>query len=107
LACAFLESRGYEILARNVRSRHGEVDVVARRSGTTVFVEVKERRSAAFGSALEAVTPAKMRRLGRAAREYAARHGLSESPLRFDVIAIDWEDGQARLRHDEGAFEAG
>lgn len=105
LACAFLERRGYEVLARNYRCRHGEVDIVARRSGTTVFVEVKERRGGAFGSALEAVTGAKMRRVARAAREYAARNGLSESPLRFDVIAIEWEDGRPRLRHEEGAFE--
>lgn len=106
LACAHLESRGYAVLARNFRSRTGEVDVVARSQGTTVFVEVKERRSASHGHGFESVTGPKRRRIVRAARHYAAVHGLLESPLRFDVISIDWRDGRPEIRHDQGAFDA-
>jgi putative endonuclease len=82
----------------------GEVDVVAQDRGTLVFVEVKERRGDSHGSAVEAVTALKRRRVVRAARLYAATAGLSETPVRFDVIAIDWGPEGPRLRHDEGAF---
>jgi putative endonuclease len=107
LACRHLKARGYSILARNYRCRSGEVDVVARHGEATVFVEVKERRSLRHGDGQEAVTFGKRRRLVRAARIYAAGHGLSEAPLRFDVISIVWgADGQPRLRHEPGAFDA-
>jgi putative endonuclease len=107
LACAHLERRGFVVLRRNYRCRAGEVDVVARdRTGTTVFVEVKERRSAGHGEGHEAVTAGKRLRLVRAARLYAAQQGLSEAPLRFDVISILWKEGQPEVRHDEGAFDA-
>jgi putative endonuclease len=92
------------VLARNFRCRSGEIDIVADDRGTVVFVEVKERRGDSHGSAVEAVTPAKRRRVVRAARVYAATHGLSESPVRFDVLAIDWGPEGPRVRHDAGAF---
>lgn len=95
------------ILARNYRCRSGEIDVVARDGEALVFVEVKERRSASHGTAVEAVTAQKRARVVRAARIYAASEGLSEAPVRFDVVAIDWGPEGPRLRHDEGAFTAG
>jgi len=107
LACRHLESRGLLVLARNFRCRSGEVDVIARDGDTTVFVEVKERAGVTHGEACEAVTPGKRRRIVRAARIYAASRGLSESPLRFDVVSIDWmDDGRPRIRHDASAFDA-
>jgi putative endonuclease len=93
-----------KVLARNYRCRSGEIDIVAYDRGTVVFVEVKERRSSSHGSAVEAVTLEKRRRVVRAARVYAATHGLSESPIRFDVLAIDWGPEGPRVRHDAGAF---
>jgi putative endonuclease len=92
------------VLARNFRCRSGEIDIVADDRGTVVFVEVKERRGDSHGSAVEAVTLEKRRRVVRAARVYAAAHGLSESPVRFDVLAIDWGPEGPRVRHDAGAF---
>jgi putative endonuclease len=106
-ACRYLEAHGFAVLARNFRCRSGEVDVVARQGDTTVFVEVKERRGDTHGQGHEAVTFGKRRRIVRAARLYAAARGLSETPLRFDVVSIDWEDGQPRIRHDPGAFDGG
>ena len=96
----------YVVLARNYRCRAGEVDVVARQEATTVFVEVKERLGASHGQGLESVTFRKRRRIALAARQYAARTGLLDTPLRFDVISIDWQDGRPQIRHDEGAFDA-
>ena len=103
-ACDYLRRRGLKILARNYRCRAGEIDVVAEDRGTVVFVEVKERRGESHGSAVEAVTAAKRRKVVRAARAYAVAHGLSDSPLRFDVVAIDWGPKGPRVRHDAGAF---
>jgi len=104
LACRHLEARGYAILDRNFRCRSGEVDVVARVGDATVFVEVKERSGESHGAGHEAVTFGKRRRIVRAARIYAASRGLEETPLRFDVISIDWSAGEPRVRHYEDAF---
>ena len=106
LACRHLEATGYVIVARNYRCRSGEVDVVARHGGTTVFVEVKVRHGASHCIGCDSVTFGKRRRIVRAARLYASAHGLDETPLRFDVVSIDWTAGSARpvIRHDIGAF---
>ena len=84
-----LERRGYAIIERRYRTRHGEIDVVATDGDTLVFVEVKVRDTAEFGTAAEAVTPVKQRRLGRMAAEYLALHRVGDRPCRFDVVAID------------------
>ena len=105
LACRHLAAQGYAILARNFRCRSGEVDVVARDGAVTVFVEVKHRRGSGHGAGHESVTLGKRRRIVRAARIFASARGLSESPLRFDVVSIDETDGVPHLRHDRGAFD--
>ncbi len=79
-AVAELERLGYAILDRRYRTRHGEIDIVARDASATVFVEVKARATAEFGSAAEAVTPLKQRRLQSMALDYLARHGCSTGP---------------------------
>ena len=107
LACRYLQEKGLVILARNFRCRSGEVDVVARDGEVTVFVEVKERRGRSHGEGFEAVTFGKRRRLIRAARIYAASKGLSECPIRFDVVSVDWADASTpNVRHDAGAFDS-
>ena len=107
LACRFLEGEGYQILARNFSCRGGEVDVVARCGDITVFVEVKERSSGGHGEGFEAVTTGKRARVVRAAMLFASKHGLSERPLRFDVVSIlRPADGAPQIRHDAGAFDA-
>jgi putative endonuclease len=107
LACRHLAQNGFTVLHRNYRCRSGEVDVVAREGETTVFVEVKERHGSSHGQGFESVTFGKRRRFIRAARLFAAAHGLEESPLRFDVISIDWDEQGPRVRHDRGAFDLG
>ena len=95
LAVAELERRGYAIVARRYRTRHGEIDVVARDGETTVFVEVKARTTVEFGTAAEAVTPFKQRRLVSMATDYLVRHRLIDSPCRFDVLTIESAAGEA------------
>jgi putative endonuclease len=107
IACRHLERSGFTILARNYRCRSGEVDIVARDGAATVFVEVKERHGASHGQGLEAVTFGKRRRIVRAARLFAASRGLSESPIRFDVVSVDWGSGaEPHIRHDRDAFDS-
>ena len=84
-----LEQRGYAILARRYRTRHGEIDIVADDGGTIVFVEVKARDQGDCGSAAEAVPVNKQRRLASMAIDYLARNHLTNRQCRFDVVAID------------------
>jgi putative endonuclease len=106
LAVEELERRGYAILARRYRTRHGEIDIVARDGGTTVFVEVKARATAGFGTAAEAVTPWKQRRLVSMATYYLACHRLTDRPCRFDVVAIDEIGTNTTITVYESAFTA-
>jgi putative endonuclease len=102
-----LERRGYAILARRYRTRHGEIDIVARDGETTVFVEVKARTTAEFGGAAAAVTPIKQRRLAAMAVDYVARQRLSGRPCRFDVVAIDGVGEGATVTVYRAAFTTG
>lgn len=104
IAVEELERRGYEILARRYRTRHGEIDIVASDRCTIVFVEVKARATAEFGTAAEAVTPSKQRRLGAMAADYLARNGVTNRPCRFDVVAIDGIGEAARVTVHQDAF---
>jgi putative endonuclease len=107
-AARYLWWRGYTIVERNCRSTLGEIDLVAVRQRTIVFVEVKSRSSHQAGHPLEAVTPQKQRRLTRAALAYLRRNDLLECAARFDVIAVTWPPGALRpqIVHVPGAFES-
>jgi putative endonuclease len=106
VASRYLSGLGYAILDRNFKTRSGELDIVARDRNTIVFVEVKRRETSGHGASVEFVSPQKMRTVVSAARLYAARHGLSESVIRFDVVTIDVINGHERIQHHKGAFDA-
>jgi putative endonuclease len=109
LAARFLERRGMRIVARNLRSRLGEIDLVARDRATIVFVEVKARRGTGGDPPHAAVDGRKRARLARLARRYLARRRLDDVACRFDVVAVtlDPAGGPARLDHFVDAFAAG
>lgn len=88
LAAAFLESRGLAIVARNVRNRFGEIDLVADEHGTLVFVEVRLRRSRGYGGAAASITSAKRARLVAAAETYLATLPRTP-PCRIDAVLLD------------------
>lgn len=106
LAAEDYERRGYEILARQYAVRGvGEADIVCRRGGELVFVEVKTRRTRRFGAPEDAVTEVKRRRLRRVAQDYIARSGCGEScRIRFDVAAITKNNEQIEINVIENAF---
>jgi putative endonuclease len=79
---------GYAVLSRNWRVREGEIDLVARRDRTIVFCEVKTRRSDAFGTPAEAVTPRKQARLRKLAVRWLTDNGARADVLRFDVAEV-------------------
>ena len=104
-AAAHLAAAGFTILARNLRTAAGEIDLVARDGETLVFCEIRTRRSRGQGGALESVTPAKQRQVVRVAEHVLARHPTwRRHPVRFDVVAIDFDGEVARVVHVRDAF---
>lgn len=87
-AAAWLEAHGYRVLARNVRSRAGEIDLIARQADLVIFVEVKSRTTAAFGHPAEAIMGQKQRRIARLASAYLQVHRLDRCAVRFDAMAV-------------------
>ena len=98
-----LEGEGLRLLARNVRFKAGELDLVMREGDTIVFIEVRFRGDGRFGGALASVDRGKCRRIARAAQAWLQRHpALAEAPCRFDVVAAgpegaDWLRGAFTL----------
>jgi putative endonuclease len=102
----FLRQRGYRIVAANHRCRRGEVDLIAERGELLVFVEVRTRATAAFGSPEETVNFAKRRRVVAAARDFLARWRGPERGARFDVVSVVDGPRGPQLTHFENAFDA-
>ncbi len=98
---AFLRSLGYRILARNYRSRAGEIDLIAEDGTVLVFVEVRSRADASFGTPEATVARDKRRKLVLTARAYLLEKDLDRE-TRFDVVAIE----AGELRHVPAAFDA-
>ena len=99
-----LRQKGYEILAANYRRGRCEIDLIARRDGYTVFVEVKTRSNSRYGAPREAVTPAKQRHIIRAAWAYVAEFALT-GDMRFDVVEVFVQNEKIWARHLENAFQ--
>ncbi|MSQ23698.1 MAG: YraN family protein [Chloroflexi bacterium] len=106
LAEKHLRAAGYTILERNVRSRYGEIDIVARDHGCIVFVEVRTRQSRAF-TPEESVTTTKRRRVAALGARYMAERGLADAEWRGDMIAVEQDVHGAliRLEHYVSAIE--
>jgi putative endonuclease len=106
-AAALLEREGLRIVARNVRLREGEIDLVCRDGNAWVFVEVKCRQARWGEAPGAAVSFWKRRRLVRLALHWLKWKGLSDARCRFDVVAVTvGEDGAPEARHIPAAFDA-
>jgi putative endonuclease len=105
-AVAYLRSEGYEILARNFRTRAGEIDIIARKSGTIAFVEVKTWNALSEVDLEYSIDRRKRLRILGAARAFLARNpDLADTVLRFDVLLLD--GSSPRAMHIEEAFSGG
>lgn len=107
LARAYLEDQGLIFVCANHRTPFGELDLIMRHGESWVFIEVRYRRSSAFGGAAASVDRRKQQRLCRSAQYYlmGARAG-TQTPCRFDVVAISGNLERASVDWLAGAFEA-
>ena len=110
-AATLLQAAGLRLLERNVHCRGGELDLVMldprKTPATVVFVEVRYRRTPAFGGGAASVDAGKRRRLIFAARHYLLAHSQLEAcPCRFDVVEATGEVSAPQLRWIEDAFRA-
>ncbi len=107
VAAEYLERLGHRVVATNVRRREGEIDLITVEGDTLVFVEVKLRRSATYGGAVQALSPAKQRRMADLAAAYGAEHPELPAQYRIDLVAIDLgRDGAApAIQHIASAVE--
>ena len=106
-AADYLQRKGYRIVARNWKSGHRDIDIIAmdgdEYDGTVVFVEVKTRRNRLFAEPEEAVDWRKMRNLVFAANTYVQRMGIFLG-VRFDIITVVGEGDNVQIEHIENAF---
>jgi len=104
-AAALLSERGLRVVARNVRYRNGELDLVAEDGNVLVFVEVRRRSSGEHGTPSESVTASKRTRVVRAARRWLVENPrFASREVRFDVVAL--QDHPVSLEWIRGAFDA-
>ena len=102
-AVNFLLAKGYQILERNWRYGHKEIDIIAGDRGTVVFVEVKSRKSLGDERYDELINRDKQKSLVSAATAYMIHHKYG-SPIRFDVIFVIGEKTGKSIEHIEDAF---
>ena len=97
----YLQTQGYEILARNFYTKHGEIDLIAKKDGYLVFVEVKYRADERFGAPEEAVDFRKQKKIIAAAQYYLYKNRIPfDTPCRFDVAGVTGKE----IRITENAF---
>ncbi|RKZ21383.1 YraN family protein [bacterium] len=102
-AVRYLKRKGYRILDRNYRFKHWEIDIIAQKGDTIVFVEVKRRKNEEFAPVEEAITPDKIKRVVRASQAYLLSKGLyNRRKIRYDVILM--VDERKEIIHYEGVW---
>ncbi|MBD7918891.1 YraN family protein [Cellulomonas sp. Sa3CUA2] len=100
VATAFVTQAGWTVLARNWRCPEGELDIVALDGDEVVAIEVKTRRSTAYGHPAEAVTHRKLARVRRLTARWLSEHDVRARSVRVDVIAVLVQrQGAARVEH--------
>ncbi len=106
LAVRFLRQKGYRILKTNYRTPFGEIDIIAEYGDVLVFVEVKSRKSAAFGPPTASVDRRKQKKISMSALSYLKSAKKTGARARFDVVSIRLSDGHyPQIEVIENAFE--
>jgi len=105
-ACRYLLDHGLELIDRNYRCRHGEIDLIMRDGSYLVFVEVRYRSNRCFAGGAETVDRRKQSKLAATAMQYLQSHPVAAAgPARFDVVAIDGQPGKDGLQWLRNAFD--
>lgn len=101
-ASTYLQRQGLQLVCSNFRCKLGELDLVMKDGAVLVIVEVRFRKSEQFGGALASITPQKQARIVAATQHYVIINQLSQSAIRFDVVAIG---GDNRINWIKNAFQ--
>ncbi|MCI0655380.1 MAG: YraN family protein [Methylococcaceae bacterium] len=104
IALEFLKKQGMRLIERNYHCRNGEIDLIMEHLGTLVFVEVRFRKSSAFGSALESIDARKKSRIIHCASHYLSTRKVSKT-ARFDVVAISPDNRRLDIDWVVDAFQ--
>lgn len=99
----YLKKKGYDILHRNWRKNHLELDIVAAKDDELIVVEVKTRRNTDYIEPQDAVNRQKIRRIVIATDAYVKHFGIDAS-VRFDIITAVGQPGTFRIEHIKDAF---
>ena len=102
-ATEYLAGKGYNIIARNKRYGHLEIDIIAEYKEMIIFVEVKSRSGTYFEQPFQAVTIKKQKKIIKAANIYIEENEI-DLEARFDIISIVEENGKFKIEHIEDAF---
>jgi len=92
LAAEALAVAGYEVIERNYSCRVGEIDIIAKKDGFICFVEVKYRNPRGYGTAIDAITKAKMRKILMTAKKYLYETENSDADYRIDAVVINGDN---------------
>lgn len=104
LAVSFLVKNGFEIMERNYRYGHKEIDIIGKDRNTIVFIEVKAGRSKSFGAPEERVNLRKQKNMIEVAQDYIQKNNFTDVDFRFDVVSINFERGNGKIEHIKNAF---
>jgi putative endonuclease len=105
IAADLLRNKNFEIIERNYRFGHGEIDIVAKDKNVLVFVEVKTRKNLEFGPPELAITKNKQRQIRKIAEAYLVEKGITDLDCRIDVVAILLKQNiPPEINHIENAF---
>lgn len=102
-AVRYLRDQGYEIMTRNYRYQHAEIDLIAKKGKLLVFAEVKTRTNLSYGNPEEFVSYTKAKLVMKAAEHYIFATGWLHD-IRFDIIAVTLAGNELRIKHIEDAF---
>ncbi len=106
LVCRYLQAQGLQLVERNYRCKHGELDLIMKHKDSIVFVEVRYRNTLHFGGGVESVDRHKQARLIACAQHYLQHHKLDATiPCRFDVVAVLATAGEDKAEWIKDAFQ--
>ena len=103
IAVGYLIENGYEILDQNWYNQHHELDIIARRNGLVVIVEVKSLASNYLRQPFQSVNRNKQRMIISAANAYIRKNNINDD-VRFDIISIIMNKNKPEIEHIENAF---